>query len=76
MMNKRGPKHDPCGTTQSKPKRSERDPLIENHSKAAPHIPNSSFRRVSRMLLLTVSIHENIICDFDKSGFRAMILTI
>lgn len=51
---------------QSKLKHSERDPLMDtrwpllvkydvNHSKATPHVPISSFRRVSRMLRLTVS---------------------
>ena len=65
-MNKRGPRPNPCGTSQSKLKRSERDSLMEthcpllakydlNHSKAIPHIPNSSFRRVSRKLWLTLS---------------------
>ena len=66
MMNKRGARHDPCGTQRFKISRYGRDPLMEtrwlllakydlNHSKATPHIPNSLFRHVSRTLQLTVS---------------------
>lgn len=56
MMNKRGPRYDPCGTPQSKRKRSERNPLMETCwpllATATPHIPNFAFRRVGRILWL------------------------